>query len=62
VYGWGYNKHGQLGLDDDKDRSIPTIVEKVLDLNFTKVSCGNYHTALLEENGCVCVFGNNEFG
>jgi alpha-tubulin suppressor-like RCC1 family protein len=31
VYGWGYNKHGQLGLDDDKDRNVPVLLEKVLD-------------------------------
>jgi E3 ubiquitin-protein ligase HERC4 len=62
VYGWGYNKHGQLGLDDDKDRSVPVLIEKVLDQNFKKVSCGHYHTALLEENGFIVMFGNNEFG
>jgi len=27
VYGWGYNKHGQLGLNDDKDRNTPVLVE-----------------------------------
>ena len=62
VYGWGYNKYGQLGMDDDKNRNIPTLVENLLDYNFKKVSCGSYHTALLEENGCIAVFGNNEFG
>lgn len=62
VYGWGYNKHGQLGLDDDKDRSVPVLIEKVLDSNFKKVSCGHYHTALLEENGLILMCGNNEFG
>jgi len=31
VYAWGYNKHGQLGLNDDKDRAVPTLVEHVLD-------------------------------
>jgi len=51
VYAWGYNKHGQLGLGDDKDRSAPTIVENIIDNNFKKASCGNYHSALLEESG-----------
>lgn len=31
-------------------------------MNFKKVSCGNYHSALLEENGILVMFGNNEFG
>jgi alpha-tubulin suppressor-like RCC1 family protein len=51
VYAWGYNKHGQLGFGDDKDRSSPTLVEQTLDYNFKKVHCGYYHTALLEEGG-----------
>ena len=62
AYGWGYNKHGQLGLNDDKDRNSPVLVEALLDYNFRKVSCGNYHTALLEENGNLFICGNNEFG
>lgn len=62
VYVWGYNKHGQLGLGDDKDRNTPTLVESVLDTNFKKVACGNYHSALLEEGGQLFTFGHNEFG
>lgn len=62
MYSWGYNKHGQLGLGDDKDRNLPTLVEPVLDYNFKKVSCGNYHSSLLEESGLIFTFGNNEFG
>ena len=37
-------------------------MEEVLDLNFKKVSCGHYHSALLEEGGQIAIFGNNEFG
>lgn len=62
VYGWGQNKFGQLGLGDDKDRSTPTLIDKVLDFNFKKVSCGNSHTALLDEGGVLFTFGNNEYG
>lgn len=62
VYGWGLNKHGQLGTGDDKDRPTPVLIEPVLDYNFKKVACGQYHSALLEENGNLFTFGNNEFG
>jgi len=62
VYGWGNNKHGQLGMDDDKDRNVPVLIEKILHMNFKKVSCGHYHSALLEDSGSMCLFGNNEFG
>jgi alpha-tubulin suppressor-like RCC1 family protein len=37
-------------------------VESVLDTNFKKVACGNYHSALLEEGGQLFTFGHNEFG
>ena len=50
-YSWGYNQHGELGLGDDTERNVPSLIESVLDYNFKKVSCGNYHTALLEEGG-----------
>ncbi len=62
VYGWGSNKFGQLGLGDDKDRSTPVLIDKVLDFNFKKVACGNHHTGLLEESGVLFTFGNNEYG
>jgi len=41
VYSWGHNQYGQLGLNDDKDRNTPTLIEAVLDYNFKKVQCGN---------------------
>ena len=62
AYSWGHNSFGQLGLEDKLDRNVPVLVEKILDLNFKKVSCGSYHTGLLEENGSVCLFGKNENG
>jgi alpha-tubulin suppressor-like RCC1 family protein len=62
VYAWGQNSSGQLGLNDTKDRSTPTLVELLLDYNFRKASCGVAHTVLMEENGHLLVFGNNKFG
>ena len=26
VYAWGWNRDGQLGIGDDKDRNIPTLI------------------------------------
>jgi alpha-tubulin suppressor-like RCC1 family protein len=51
-----------LGLNDIKERNTPTLIEKLLDFNFKKVSCGNYHTGLLEESGSLFVFGSNKYG
>lgn len=62
VYGWGLNQHGQLGLGDDKDRNVPTLIELLLDYNFKKVKCGKNHTGLLDENSCLFMFGSNNHG
>ncbi len=59
VYSWGDNQFGQLGLNDDKERLTPTLIESILDLNFKKVKCGHYHSVLLEENGQLYAFGQN---
>lgn len=40
----------------------PTFLDNLLDLNFRKIVCGSNHTILLEENGNLVGFGNNEFG
>jgi len=46
-------------LNDTKDMTTPTLVENVLDYNFKKAHCGNFHSGLLEENGCLFMFGSN---
>jgi alpha-tubulin suppressor-like RCC1 family protein len=48
VYVWGSNSHSQLGLSAVTSVATPTLLETVLDFNFTKVSCGSTHTILLE--------------
>lgn len=65
VYGWGDNRCGQLGLNEEgRDEGImecptPTLLDTVLDFNFKRATCGSNHTALLEENGNLIAFGAN---
>jgi alpha-tubulin suppressor-like RCC1 family protein len=53
VFSWGHNDYGQLGHDDREDRSVPTKVESLDGLVITKVSCGQWHTAALTDNGDI---------
>lgn len=68
MYGWGDNKFGQLGLNEEgREEGImecptPTLIDTVLDFNFKRATCGTNHTALLEENGNLIAFGANSRG
>ncbi|PSR93138.1 Ultraviolet-B receptor like [Actinidia chinensis var. chinensis] len=48
VFCWGWNKYGQLGLDDVIDRNIPSQVP-IYGCVPKNVSCGWWHTLLLAE-------------
>ncbi|XP_010923232.1 ultraviolet-B receptor UVR8 isoform X2 [Elaeis guineensis] len=49
VFCWGWNKYGQLGLGDAKDRNIPFQVP-IEAYHPTDVSCGWWHTLVLAES------------
>lgn len=57
VYGWGWNRHGDLGMGDDVYRIIPTKVETLKDI--TEISCGMNHTLALDRTGRVWSWGYN---
>ncbi|KAL2936823.1 E3 ISG15--protein ligase HERC5 [Bienertia sinuspersici] len=49
-YGWGNNKHGQLGLGDTESRSRPQVVTQFSQVSVWKayeVACGAFHTVVL---------------
>jgi alpha-tubulin suppressor-like RCC1 family protein len=59
--GLGGNSFGSLGLYNFNNISIPTEIDN----NFTKfqikkISCGYYHTLILDEGGDVYSFGRND--
>lgn len=60
VFAFGQNDSGQLGLNDEKKRSAPRLVdvsEKIVD-----AACGQKHTLLLSKSGAVFVMGKNDCG
>uniref|UniRef100_A0A4W3GD99 HECT and RLD domain containing E3 ubiquitin protein ligase 4 n=1 Tax=Callorhinchus milii TaxID=7868 RepID=A0A4W3GD99_CALMI len=51
VFGWGRNKFGQLGLNDEKDRHVPTLLKSLRTQKVVYICCGEDHTATLTKVG-----------
>ena len=65
VYSCGYNGKGQLGRDTgSQDSIIPTQItyNGFNNLNIVDISCGNYHSLFLTNNGQVYGCGYNNVG
>jgi alpha-tubulin suppressor-like RCC1 family protein len=62
VYTFGNGSDGQLGHVDREDQLIPTPITSADLPRIIQVSCGNYHTALLADNGMVYTFGYGRRG
>lgn len=60
VYGFGYNRSGELGLKDFNHRYTPFKLP-VVD-NIVQVSSGGYHSLILSKSGNVYAFGHNHRG
>lgn len=60
VYSFGDNFNGQLGLGDNVNRLLPTLIPNINGIS--RVSAGVFHTLLLTSNGQVYSFGDNEYG
>ncbi|KAM4669272.1 putative E3 ubiquitin-protein ligase HERC4 isoform 3-T4 [Amazona ochrocephala] len=50
IFGWGRNKFGQLGLNDDNDRYVPTLLKSLRTQKVVHICCGEDHTAALTKN------------
>ena len=64
LYAWGYNYFGQLGLDDDEDRYIPTEIKFFSNKNIKikKVYAGHYHSFAITTDNKLYVWGSNYYG
>ncbi|CAI2364429.1 unnamed protein product [Moneuplotes crassus] len=62
VYTFGQNNYGELALNDNKERLVPTLVENCKDMNIISVAAGNELTLVLTESGQVYSSGFNEPG
>ena len=62
LYSFGGNNWGQLGLGDNINRDIPTLVTVPDALKVKAVSCGGSYTAIITNVGNLYTFGRNEYG
>ncbi|KAM6306287.1 putative E3 ubiquitin-protein ligase HERC4 isoform 2-T2 [Aegotheles albertisi] len=62
IFGWGRNKFGQLGLNDDNDRYVPTLLKSLRSQKVVHICCGEDHTAALTKEGGVFTFGAGGYG
>uniref|UniRef100_A0A667XSK1 HECT and RLD domain containing E3 ubiquitin protein ligase 4 n=1 Tax=Myripristis murdjan TaxID=586833 RepID=A0A667XSK1_9TELE len=64
VFGWGRNKFGQLGLNDNNDRHFPTLLKSLRSQRVIYICCGEDHTAALTKlsYGGVFTFGAGGYG
>uniref|UniRef100_A0A452RZT3 Probable E3 ubiquitin-protein ligase HERC4 n=1 Tax=Ursus americanus TaxID=9643 RepID=A0A452RZT3_URSAM len=47
IFGWGRNKFGQLGLNDENDRYVPNLLKSLRTQKIVYICCGEDHTAAL---------------
>ncbi|KAH9513169.1 putative E3 ubiquitin-protein ligase herc4 [Bulinus truncatus] len=64
VLTWGKNDEGQLGRGDVEEsfRITPKLVKSLAVCCVLQVACGNNHTIVLTNEGCVGTWGSNSYG
>ena len=62
VWSCGYNNYGQLGLNDNTNRTTFTQVTTNINNDVKQIACGDYHTFILKNDGSVWSCGYNNGG
>ncbi|XP_050205495.1 ultraviolet-B receptor UVR8 [Mercurialis annua] len=62
LYGWGWNKFGQVGVGDNVDHCSPVQVKFPHEQKVTRISCGWRHTLAVTENQNVFSWGRGTNG
>ncbi|XP_059624484.1 ultraviolet-B receptor UVR8 isoform X3 [Cornus florida] len=62
LYGWGWNKFGQVGIGDNVDHSSPVQVKFPDDQKVVQISCGWRHTLAVSERNNVFSWGRGTNG
>ncbi|OAY65499.1 ultraviolet-B receptor UVR8 [Ananas comosus] len=62
LYGWGWNKFGQLGVGDNVDHCSPELVNFPDEQKIVQISCGWRHTLALTERKNVFSWGRGTSG
>ena len=60
VMTWGYGGSGCLGHGDTDSYKVPTLVTSILHQRIVYLECGAYHTAAVNEEGEVWVWGRGD--
>ncbi|KAI9114413.1 hypothetical protein K1719_014641 [Acacia pycnantha] len=62
LYGWGWNKFGQVGVGDNVDHCSPVPVKFPLDQKVVQISCGWRHTVAVTDRQNVYSWGRGTNG
>ncbi|RWR92760.1 Regulator of chromosome condensation [Cinnamomum micranthum f. kanehirae] len=62
LYGWGWNKFGQIGIGDSDDRCSPVQVKFPPDQKVVQISCGWRHTLAVTDKDNVFSWGRGTSG
>lgn len=62
LFGWGWNKFGQVGVGDNVDHCSPVQVKFPLDQKVVQISCGWRHTLAVTERQNVFSWGRGTNG
>jgi alpha-tubulin suppressor-like RCC1 family protein len=60
VYAWGGNNMGELGIGQNNNECIPTLVKGLVGKDVAYLYASNYHSFALTGDGKVYAFGENE--
>lgn len=62
VFAWGRNSHGQLGVNDQVERTAPALVTELWAMPVKQLAAGDRHSAALTTNGFLFTWGANDKG
>lgn len=62
VYGWGRNSFGQLGLHNQKNHSLPSLLNTLRSARIKYISCGEDFSVFLTAEGGVFTCGAGMYG
>ena len=69
IWAWGYNEHGQLGINSTSNQSRPQRVSPPADqgntgkeFTATRISAGWGHSLAIGQDGSIYAWGDNQYG
>ncbi|MDR2153290.1 MAG: hypothetical protein LBO72_10775 [Helicobacteraceae bacterium] len=62
VYAAGWNNEGQLGLGDENDRGVFTLVSSLEGKKIARIAAGGWNSFAVDESGKIYATGMNESG